>query len=101
MKIKRIKKLKVNTTIFSINWDKDGQGGGFNYSKREIVIGTKDFTENEILMILCHELQEICAVEMGVRLRRPDCETDFIFVYDHRQHESMMYMFAGLLGEFL
>lgn len=96
MKLKRIKSLKINATVFSIVWDNKSSGGCFDYGKREIVIGTQNLDESEMFMILCHELQEICAIEMNVRLRRPDCESDYIFVYDHRQHETMMCMFYRL-----
>lgn len=101
MKIKRIKSLKVNCHTFKVIWDKTQFGASFNYGKCEIIIGTKDPDQNYILMLICHELMEICASEMSVRLHRPDCDSDYIFVYDHRQHETMMFMFSGLLEKFL
>lgn len=101
MKLKRIKKLKVNCYEFKIRWTKQHSGGGFSYSKREIEIGIKGEHEEAILMVVCHELMEICAVEMNVRFSRPDCDSDYLFAYDHRQHETMTNMFAGLLAQFL
>jgi len=101
MKIKKIKSIKVNCYTFSINWNKEHDGGSFSYGDLEIDIGTRDNNDQEILMIICHELMEICALEMNVRLKRPDCGTDYVFVYDHRQYETMMNMFAGLLAQFL
>ena len=101
MKIKRIKSLKINCYDLKIKWDKNYDGGSFSYGDKLIVIGTKGLTENEIFMIICHELMEITAIEFNVRLRRPDCSTDFIFVYDHRQHETMMNMFSSLVAQFV
>ena len=99
MKIKRIKKLKVNSVSFDIIWDPKIYGGSFSYGTYIIRIGVKD--KQEIFETICHELMEIVACEMRVRLSRPDCDTDYVFVYDHRQHTTMIGMFSGLLSQFI
>ncbi len=101
MKIKRIKKILINATEFKVLWNSKSSGGSFDYYNREIIIGVKRLTQLQILNIITHELMEVCAAEMHVRLSRSDCDSDYIFVYDHRQHTTMMEMFAGLLGQFL
>ncbi len=101
MKIKRIKKLKVNAITFNIKWDKSNGGASFQYGEKSIIIGTISNNEEEILELIIHELFEICAVEMHVRLNRPDVESDYIFVFDHRQHTAICAMLAGLLSEFI
>ena len=101
MKIKRIRKLKVNSFEFEVIWNKNKIAAEFNYVDRRIEIGVNGWNDDELFMIVCHELQEICACEMNVRFRRPDCDTDYIFVYDHRQHETMTNMFAGLVSQFI
>lgn len=103
MKIRRIKKIKINCWTFNVVWNNKHNGGCFNYLKDggKIEIGTKGLTDEEILMIISHELMEIVTCEMNVRLARPDCDSDYIFVYDHRQHETITRMFSGLLAEFI
>ena len=101
MKVKRIKKIKINSREFNVKWINKYGGAGFSYSEPEIYFCTKGRQESEILMMVCHELQEICAVDMSVRLNRPDCDSDYIFVYDHRQHDTMMEMFSTALASFL
>ena len=102
MKVKRLKKIKINCYTFDIKWDNGNDVGGyFSYADRAIHIGVKDNSEDEIFMIVCHEIMEIVAEEMNVRFRRPDCSSDFIFVYDHRQHETMMNMFSGAIVQFM
>ena len=101
MKIKRIKKIKINSWEFKIEWNKKACGSYFDYNERIISIGIKNLTENAIFGRICHEIMEIVAIEMNVRLHRPDCDSDYLFVYDHRQHDTMMYMFSGAIREFL
>jgi len=101
MKIKRLKKLKVNCWEFSITWDKESRGACFTYADHSMAIGVKSKDDNEIFMLICHEIMEICAIEMNVRYCRPDCESDFLFAYDHRQHDSIMLMFSGLISQFI
>ncbi|CAN8141017.1 conserved hypothetical protein [uncultured Thiomicrorhabdus sp.] len=103
MKIKRIKQIKINSFVFAIRWTNKHDGGSFDYSpeKRFIEIGTRGDDEAVIFQIINHELLEIVAEEVGVRLKRPDCNGDYIFVYDHRQHETMCNMHAALLTQFI
>jgi len=101
MKIKKIKKLKVNCFEFDIVWNNKHNGGSFSYLPNKIEIGTLRLSNEEILMIICHEVMEIVTEEMNVRFVRPDCTTDYIFSYDHRQHETMMNMFSGLISQFI
>ena len=67
----------------------------------EIRIATKGIPGSRTWEIICHELMEICAVEMCVRFHRPDCDSDYLFVYDHRQHDTMINMFAALVSQFI
>lgn len=101
MIIKRIKKIRIGGHDFEVRWPKDEYGAYFNYGDRVISIGTKDSGEDEIFESVCHELLEMCAVTLRVRLDRPDCNSDYIFVYDHRQHTTIVAMFSGLLREFI
>lgn len=101
MKIKRLKKIKINCYTFNIKWDSSHNGGSFSYGDYSIEIGTRSKKDDVIFMVICHEIMEIVAEEMHVRLRRPDCGSDYIFVYDHRQHETIMNMFSSLVAQFI
>ena len=103
MEIKRIQKLQVNSFNFKIVWDNSTRNCSVSYLDMIISIGVKCPDTLEIFGNLCHELWEVVAIEAHVRLQRPDCSFggDFIFVYDHRQHDVMANMFAGLLSQFI
>ena len=101
MKIKRIKKLKVNSFNFDVKWNKEHCGGSFSYKDRVIEIGVENGHDDEIFMIICHEVMEVCAVEMAVRFQRPDVGDDYIFMYDHRQFDTKISLFASLITQFI
>lgn len=100
MKIKRLKKIKINSYLFNITWDKKRYDAAFSYDDNTMMIGCGGLP-SEVFMLICHEVMEICALEMHVRFRRTDCNTDYIFVYDHRQHDTMMNMFASVIEQFI
>lgn len=102
MRIKRIKKLQVNNTIFKVVWKPNiNEGASYDYTSKEITFTTLGQSEEDVLMLVCHELFEVCAYEMGVAFTRPDCPGDRLFSFDHRQHTTIQYMFSGLLFKFL
>ena len=101
MKIKRLKSIKINSTTFYIIWNKKHNGGAFDYGEREIEVGVKSGRDERTFEVLCHEIMEICAIEMHIRLSRPDVDSDYMFVYDHRQYTTMMAMFSGVISKFI
>lgn len=102
MKLKKLKVLHVNVYTFNVTWDMTKLGGAsLSYAKQELRIGVKGCDASEIFMLISHELWEICALEMHVRFDRTDCQGDYVFVYDHRQHTTMVNMHAGLLLQFI
>ena len=102
MKIKRLKKIRIGIQTFKIIWGKDYNGGCFSYLDHTLKIGVNASLQDlQIFGILCHEVLEICAIEMGVRLDRPDSDSDYIFVFDHRQFNTMMEIYTGIIYQFI
>ena len=101
MKIRKIKKLKVNSTTFTVVWNKSHNGGIVDYATKIIEIGTNGNSTERILEVICHELFEVCALEAYVRFDRMDVDSDYLFVFDHRQYTSMMSMFSSLVSQFI
>jgi hypothetical protein len=101
MKIKKIKTILIGSTLFNIVWDKKENGAAFCFGKKEIIIGCRNRDDIGLLENIIHELHEIMAVIVNVRLERPDVQDDYIFVYDHRQHTTISEMMAGALAKFI
>jgi len=107
MKFKRIKSIIIGEVKFDVRWDKDNNGGSFQYPTNDlngyIVIGLGTIKTNpcRVLAVIVHELEEIICVEQYVRLHRADVNDDYIFVYDHRQFTDKCNRLAGLLSQFI
>lgn len=101
MKIKRIKKLKIGTTEFKINWINKFGGAGFDYNKREMYFCIKNRTDLEIWGYIMHEIMEAVYLLYRVRHDRPDVEDDYLFSFDHKQHDTISEAVAALTAEFL
>jgi hypothetical protein len=87
--------------LFDVEWDKSHNGAWFSYHDKKINIGTEIDCDTFILENIMHEVFEIVSHEMRVRLRRPDCDSDYIFVFDHRQHTTIQSMMAGIISKFI
>jgi hypothetical protein len=101
MQIKRISKIKINSMVFRIKWDKSIYGACFNYEDNIITIGTLDDSFDYQFALITHELLEIIMVELGVRYRSPMNEGDYLFNFNHGQFTVATNMLAGLIPNFI
>ena len=100
MEIKRIEKFYSQTVEWDVRWMPRSRGGGFDWDKGVLKIGCQG-APKEVFDVILHELVELVALELHIRYDRPDCDTDYLFVYDHRQHTMMCTVLAGYLAQFL
>lgn len=100
MKIKRIKKLRIGPYLFDVKWNKNYKGGRFDYSEKVIEIDASA-DEEKLYHIVSHEMWEMASIEMNVRLHKPGTQDDYIFLFDHGQYDSLMYLYSGLMLQFL
>jgi hypothetical protein len=101
MQIKRISKIKINSMVFRIKWDKSRYDACFNYEDNLITIGTSDDSFNYQLALITHELLEIIMCELGIRYRSPMNGDDYLFNFNHGQFTVATNMLAGLLPHFI
>jgi hypothetical protein len=100
MKLKRLKKIRIDEIVFDIIWDKDEGGGSMNFPNHLMVIGTA-LGEISAFATLLHELKEIVNVTQNIRYTRPDTPKCYEFHYTHREHSDMCDRLAGILSEFI
>lgn len=108
MKIKKLRKLRVNSYEFEVTWCKERSGAEFSfYNKAEEDRPTLRLPcplrwgDNHVFMVLMHELFEITMVEMNCRYMRQDVQDDYMFVFDHRGMDTATNATAGLLKQFI
>lgn len=99
---KRLKKIKIGCITFDIKWDKRHNGGCFSFLDHKMEVGVREGTQEErIFEIVCHEVMEIILAMNSLRMHREDVDDDYIFVFDHRQFDSTMSQFTGIITQFL
>jgi len=103
MKFKFPKKITIGDVVWKIKYLKDYAGGSFLYKDHTINIGIKHYKNNptRTLNVIIHELKEIIQVENDTRLERGNNDSDYVFVYGHREHTDICRRLAGLLVEFI
>ena len=103
MKIKKIKKIDIGDSEFTIIWNDKENGGFFNMSECTISIGCKNIKTQPIVTfnIIIHELKEIIQIFQCTRYNRPDEERCFEFHYTHKEHTDLCYRLSGLLSKFI
>lgn len=100
MKLRKLKKITIGDTDWTIEWNKKIGGASFNYVKKKMVIGCK-CGDLPAIGSLLHELKEIINVEQGVRyINHPDSD-NFYFFYSHDQHNDLCARLSGLLSQFI
>ena len=96
--IKLPKKIQVGSYAWTIKRDKSG-GGYFDCDEQVIGVGTQVSPERQWEMFL-HELVEAILADNFMRYALPHDPKengDYLFSYDHVQHENAVRMLAGAL----
>ena len=101
MQIRKIKSINIGCRLFKVVWNKNSSGASFDYADMTITIGTRNNNSVELLDLIIHELTEILAEELHIRFYRTDVQDDYIFMYDHRQHTTLVSLLAGLVAQFI
>jgi hypothetical protein len=100
MKLKKLKKIQIGDIDWDIVWDKESSGGQFNYQEKKIEIGT-EIGDIRTFGCLLHELKEIINVEQSTRYSKRTSSEEYMFMYDHAQHDDLCARLSGLLSKFL
>lgn len=105
MKFKFPKKIQIGETEFKVIYDYKGTGASFIYPDSTtpafIKFGMKNYKSNPLTFLghLIHELKEIIQVEQTTRFSNRD--ENYIFSYNHPQHDDLCSRLAGLLNNFI
>lgn len=103
MQIKMISQVDLLASTFNIRWDKTHDGGSFNCSNSEIVIGIKSMKIDPLytFQILSHEIMEIILVMMGARFANGRTGENYLFNFDHQTFENAIQIHAQAISKFL
>lgn len=99
VKFKKLKKIKIGSSKFKIEWKKDVRGANFDFKTHIIQVGTQHSKEEQ-WEYLIHELSEICHVVLGSRFW--DSHNDsYVFIQSHKEFENHNAMLSQVILKFL
>ncbi|MEO5991161.1 MAG: hypothetical protein ABIP68_05955 [Ferruginibacter sp.] len=102
IQINFIKKVEILSSIFKIKWDKKTDGGSFNWSTGEIVIGVKSYYQDSLytFSILSHEIMETVLSGMGARFYNGR-EDNWLFSFNHQVFETAIQIHSQVISKFI
>jgi len=103
MEFKFPKTLHIDDVVWTMNYNKDSDGGSFHYSDCILEIGIKSYKTQPLRMfsVLIHELKEIIQTQQNTRYERGDENGNYEFHYSHKEHTDLCWRLAGLLSKFI
>ena len=107
MKFKYPKKITIGSTEFKIIYDyKSDFGACFSFpangTKAFVKFGMLSHKTNPLIFLdyVIHEFKEIIQVEQSARFYN-NGTTDFVFNYNHSQHQDLCARLAEVLNQFI
>lgn len=85
---------------FKVKYDKTINSGSFSYADKALIIGTKESVWR-ILEIFIHEVKEAIQCEQSTRYTSYDCDTRYVFMYDHAYHTDLVARLTQAIKEFI
>ena len=103
MKLKLIKEVEILASKFTILYDKNSDGGSFNWANTEIKTGIKSIQKDPsyIFSIISHEIMEVILVSMGARFQSGREQEGYLFNFSHQTFENAIEIHSMALSKFI
>lgn len=103
MKLNFLEEIEILSSKFKIIWNKESDGGSFDWLTDEIIIGIKSYENNPnyTFSVLCHEIMECILAGMGARFDHSRIQGQYLFNYDHMMFENSIQIFSQTISKFI
>jgi hypothetical protein len=102
VQIKLLKNIEILSCNFQMVWDKDMDGGFFNWGDATITVGIKSIKKDPMYTysILSHEIMEAILTGMGARFSSSRTRENYLFSFDHQTFENAIQLHAQAILKF-
>lgn len=102
-KIKLIKEIEIMSSLFQVEYDKEGDGGKFSLPEAKITIGIKSIKTDPLytFAVISHEIMEAVLCCMGCRFHSTRTGENYLFNFNHMEFEIAIKIHAQALSKFL